>query len=189
MKSKLTAAILGGLCFLTFYSGIIRDGVKEKMYLRLAKQPQFDCVGQVFRNTEPAGSCVLIGDKFVLSAGHVFIEHDFRQDTLKMQGQTIITNVPYNDRVGDISTYFFSFNGKRYQGESLKVFPAYLDSITKGKCDIALIELKELVTNIQPASLCNSFTEFQFNVVGVGFGASGIANKPQTVKLRNKKIA
>ena len=180
---------LGALAFLTFFSGIIRDDVKEEKYIKLAQQKQFDCVGQVFKDTVPAGSCVLIGDRFVLSAAHVFTENDFRLDTIVSNGLTMIINKPINSRTGDITTYYFSFNGKRYQGKSLKLYPSYLDSLTKGNFDIAVIELKAIVKLVPPAAVSNSFDELHSNVVGVGFGASGIATQPQTVSLLNKKIA
>ena len=117
---KITILTFSVLAFLTFFSGIIRDDVKEEKYLKLAQQKQFDCVGQVFKDTVPAGSCVLVSDRFVLSAAHVFIENDFRLDTIVSNGMTMIINQPINPRTGDITTYFFSFNGKRYQGKSLK---------------------------------------------------------------------
>jgi hypothetical protein len=186
---KFPTLTLSVLAFLTFFSGIIRDDVKEEKYLKLARQKQFDCVGQVFKDTIPAGSCVLISDRFVLSAAHVFIENDYRSDTIVSNGMTMIINKPINPRTGDITTYFFSFNGKRYQGKSLKIYPSYLDSLSKGKCDIALIELKEVVKNISPAKISNSFDELHSNIVGVGFGASGIASQPQTLAFHNKKMA
>jgi hypothetical protein len=162
--------------------------VKEEEYLNLARQSQFNCVGQVFKGDKAVGSCVLIGDKFVLSAAHVFIEHDFRLDTLKMNGQTVIINRPYNARPGVISNYSFSFNGKLFQGVALNIYPVYLDS-AMNKCDIAVIELKEIVNDIVPASINNSFNELHSNVTGVGFGESGIASQPETVTAQNKKIA
>ena len=186
---KATILIFSALAFLTFFSGIIRDDVKEEKYLKLARQKQFDCVGQVFKDTVPAGSCVLIGDRFVLSAAHVFIQNDYRLDTIVNNGITMIINKPINSRTGDITTYFFSFNGKRYQGKSLEIYPTSPDSLTNGKCDIAVIELKEVVKFISPARISNSFNELHSNVVGVGFGSSGIASQPQTVAFYNKKIA
>ena len=186
---KITILTLSALAFLTFFSGIIRDDVKEEKYLKLAQQKQFDCVGQVFKDTVPAGSCVLISDRFVLSAAHCFIENDYRLDTIVINGRTIIVNKAINPRTADITTYFFSFKGKRYQGKSLKLYPISFDSLTKGNCDIAIIELKEVVKLISPAVVSNSFNELHSNVVGVGFGQSGFAGQPQKVALLNKKIA
>jgi hypothetical protein len=186
---KITILTLCALAFLTFFSGIIRDDVKEEKYLKLAQQKQFDCVGQVFKDTVPAGSCVLISDRFVLSAAHCFIENDYRLDTIVSNGMTMIVNKPINPRTCDITTYFFSFKGKRYQGKSLKLYPISFDSLTKGNCDIAIIELKEVVKLISPAVVSNSFNELHSNVVGVGFGESGFAGQPQTLALLNKKIA
>lgn len=186
---RLTILAASALAFLIFFSGIIRDDVKEEKYLKLARQKQFDCVGQVFRDTAAAGSCVLISDRFVLSAAHVFIETDYRLDTIVHNGRSIIVNKAINPRTADITTYFFSFKGKRYQGKSLKLYPISFDSITKGNCEIAIIELKEEVKLISPAVVSHSFNELHSNVVGVGFGESGFAGQPQKVALLNKKIA
>ena len=142
MKNKKTTILtFSAFAFLLFFSGIIRDDVKEEKYLKLAQQKQFDCVGQVFKDTVPAGSCVLISDRFVLSAAHVFIVNDHRLDTIMYNGLTMIINKPINSRTGDITTYFFSFKGKRYQGKSLKLYPISFDSLTKGNCDVALKKL------------------------------------------------
>jgi Trypsin len=186
---KLTTLTLSALALLIFFSGIRRDDVKEEKYLTLAQQKQFDCVGQIFKDTVPRGSCVLVGDRFVLSAAHCFIDYDYRWDTIVSNGMTIPINKPINPRTSDITTFFFSFKGKRYQGKSLKIYPMYLDSITKHICDIALIELNEVVKTIVPAKISKSFDELHSNVVGVGFGESGFAGQPQTLALLNKKIA
>ncbi|HYF03256.1 MAG TPA: trypsin-like serine protease, partial [Patescibacteria group bacterium] len=78
---------------------------------------------------------------------------------------------------------------KKYRGKSLKIFPTYGDSATAGTCDLAVVELADEVKGISPAVINTAFNELGANVVGVGFGASGIAGKPSTVKFRNKKIA
>lgn len=185
--NKPTTIFLTGLTFLTFFAGVIRDDVKEEEYLSLAKQPQFDCVGQVFKGAVAKASCVLIANKYVLSAAHVFIASDHRLDTLKISDQTIVVNQPINKHVDEISNYYFSFNGKKYQGSTLSIYPSYLDSFRT--CDIAVIELREIVGGIKCASLNNSFTELHSTVIGVGFGASGVANKPESVNSQSKKIA
>ena len=67
--------------------------------------------------------------------------------------------------------------------------PNYLDSLTKGSCDIALLELEQPLKNMTSAKLNTAFDELNSNVVGVGYGASGPADRPDLVGLHNKKIA
>jgi hypothetical protein len=106
-------AILCLLTFLTFFSGVIRHDVSEESYLQLARQKQFDCVGQIYKDTLPSASCVLIGDRFVLSAAHIFIESDTRKDTMNLNGQIIIVNARINLRIIDINKLFVLINGKK----------------------------------------------------------------------------
>jgi hypothetical protein len=71
----------------------------------------------------------------------------------------------------------------------LTLHPRYLDSLTKGSCDIALLELEQPVTNITPANLNKGFDELHSKVVGVGYGYTGTGDKHELVKTSNKKIA
>ncbi|MBK9541592.1 MAG: hypothetical protein IPO49_04665 [Bacteroidetes bacterium] len=97
---------------ISMLGGVIRDDVNINKYTTLANQSRFDCVGEIIRDNEVVGSCVLIGEKYVVSTAHVFIEHDFKSDTMQISGQTIIAIVPYNDHVGNIYNYTFRFKGK-----------------------------------------------------------------------------
>jgi hypothetical protein len=180
---------LTALAFLTFFSGIIRHDVDEKEYLKFAAEKQFDCVGQIFKDTSSGGSCVLISDRFALSAAHVFIDTDTRTDTTEINGQIITVFTPYNERVTDVNKLTLVFNGQKVKAKRIFIHPDYLDSLTKGSCDIALIELEQPLKGISPAKLNDAFDELNSNVVGVGFGASGSADRPDLVDLLNKKIA
>lgn len=190
MKYKsLRVVTLSALALLTFFSGIIRHDVDESEYLALAAEKQFDCVGRIFIDTSTSGSCVLISNHFILSAAHIFIDSDTRHDTLEIDGHTIITNTPYNERVTDINKLTLVFNGQKVKAKRLIVHPNYLDSLTKGSCDIVLIELDQPLKSISPVKLNTVFDELKSNVAGVGYGASGSANRPDLVGLLNKKIA
>lgn len=171
-------------------AGIYRDDVPVEKYKALAGQKQFDCVGTIFnQHTDAKGSCVLIGDRYVLSAAHVFIESDTKEDTLRVDGKlwTVYANV--NERVADVTKYSFRFNRRQYEGKSMKIFPAYRDSATRGKCDIVLIELAEPVPGVTPALLNTRFDELNDEVIGVGYGASGLAGTPEDVGIYMEKIA
>ncbi len=182
---------LAFLVFLAFVSGIIRHDVPERKYLQLGKQKQFACVGQISGGS--GGSCVLVSEKYVLSAAHCFIETDTRADTLDtlIDGKKaqMVFYVPVNPRVTDFSKVYATFNGRSIKAKRGIIHPAYLDSLTKGSCDIALIELEQPVRSIGPAKLSSTFDELHSDVTGVGYGASGRADKPESVKLEHKKIA
>lgn len=186
-RIKILAVSL--IAFLTFFSGIIRHDIDEKEYLRLATKKQFDCVGQVLKDTLSSGSCVLISDRFVLSAAHVFIDSDTRSDTINFNGQTVVTYMPYNHRVTDVKELSVVFKGQKRKIKNLWLHPFYLDSLTKGSCDIALLELESSLDNITPTNINTEFNEQNSNVVGVGYGASGPADRPDLVSNYDKKIA
>jgi secreted trypsin-like serine protease len=179
------------LTFSTSVAGIIRHDVPEKKYLELGKQKQFACVGQISGGS--GGSCVLVSERYVLSAAHCFIDTDKRADTLDtvIDGKKaqMVLYVPGNPRVTDFSKVYATFNGRRFRAKRGTIHPAYLDSLTKGSCDIALLELEQPVTSIGPAKMSSTFDELHSDVTGVGYGASGRADKPESVKLEHKKIA
>ena len=186
---RVKVLTLSVLAFLTFFSGIIRHDVDEEKYLTLAAEKQFDCVGQVFQDTSAIGSCVLISDRFALSAAHVFIDSDTRYDTVEISGLTMVIDVGINDRLTDVAKLYLEFKGQKVEVKRLLLHPNYLDSLTTGSCDIAIIELEEPLNSISPAKLNTAFDELNSNVVGVGYGASGPANRPDLANVYHKKIA
>ena len=181
--------ILSALAFLTFFAGIIRHDVDEKKYLALAAEKQFDCVGQIFKDTLTNASCVLISERFVLSAAHLFIEGDTRPDTIEFDGQKVVVYHSINERVIDPSKLSVLLNGHKSSVKNLILHPNYFDSLTKGSCDIALLELAQPLTGVLPAKVNAKYDELNSIVVGVGYGASGPANRPDLVDIHNKKIA
>lgn len=183
--------VLAFIALLSLTSGIMRHDVPEKAYRALAAAAQFDPVGIIYMDADTAGrgTGTLIGDRFVLSAAHVFMEHDYRQDTFMQDGKQIILFNPYNERVAAPEHVTFIIKGQRFQAKRIVLHPAYLDSATKGDCDVALIELEKACKEVKPARMNTAFDELGAAVVGVGFGASGIASDPETVALRNRKIA
>jgi secreted trypsin-like serine protease len=187
--NKLLVLVCGLLAFGTLTSGIIRHRVSETKYLKLAQQQKFDCVGQIYSDTTARGSCVLISDRYVLSAAHVFLENDTRLDTIRMSGQMIVAYTPINVRESNVTTLSVVLRGKSYRVRRLLLHPAYRDSLTKGTCDVALLELEQPVTSIIPASPNTLFDELRSEVVGVGYGASGPADRPDLIGFLNKKIA
>lgn len=202
--SVLTAVLL--VTSVAVFAGVYRHDVAAKKYQALARQKQFDCVGRVMTGREKHnGTCVLISNRYALTAAHLFIESDVRNDTmylakdgrrtdtLEKGGSTLISYMPINNRVGDAKNYSVLINGKYYQARRVIIYPAYLDSMNAktGNVygDLALIELSEPVEGIVPAVVNSASNELGTTITGVGYGASGPADKPGLVEAHNEKIA
>lgn len=207
MKKLLLALLLSGTGT-TLLAGIYRHDVPRKSYTDLAYQLQFDCAGMVLSPVKEdedltglmligpkshrmiqQGSCVLISERHVLSAAHVFVRYDIRQDTIVQNGRQMIVNMPLRPRAGNAADYYFRFKGRDYKATDIRIFPGYLDTASEAKFDLALITLAEPVKDIVPVPLGMLTDELHARVVGVGFGASGVADKPETVTAKGEKIA
>jgi secreted trypsin-like serine protease len=186
-KVILSTLILSS--FFTFFSGIIRHDVDEEKYTQLASQKQFDGVGQLFKEKTFNGSCVLISERFVLTAAHVLIDYETKMETVEMNGKKIKINKPIREGVTDVSKLYILINGEKVKAKRIIIHSNYLDSLTKGSCDLALIELAEPLTKVYPISLNTSFDELMSVVIGAGYGVTGIADQPESVKRKYKKIA
>lgn len=175
----------------TIKAGVYRHDIDAQKYKDMAAQKQFDCAGVVIHSSQNSigGSCVLVGDRYVLSAAHVFIKNEFRRDTVYNNGKRTIYFIPVSEKVDEVSEYTFRFNRQQRYGKSITIFPAYLDSATKGYCDLALIELDEPVKDIEPAKLNSVYDELGIEAIGVGWGASGKANEPENVGIWFEEIA
>lgn len=203
----LSAIILLALCG-NAAAGIYRHDVPKKTYTALAAKPQFDCVGMVAsfdeekmkqtgamvirqdgKKIQHEGSCVLIGDRYVLSAAHVFMDEDYRNDTIMHNGHQMIVHNLVRSRIGTPASYYFRFGSKYYQGSAIAIFPGYMDPESKEKFDLAVITLTEPVKDIIPATLSTATDELHTRAVGVGYGASGIASKPEDITVAGEKIA
>lgn len=151
---KIRIVFLTAIYFL-FFCGIYRHDVEKEEYLALAHQPAFDCVGRVLLNGHPQGSCVLIGERYVLSAAHVF--------------KSIIKNgnTTYDENSSNAFTVFFGEN--EYRLKKLVIHPAYDIAKTKHG-DIALLELTREVTDAIPAFLNSDTTELRSIITCVGYG-------------------
>ncbi|MDZ7776351.1 MAG: trypsin-like serine protease [Bacteroidales bacterium] len=187
MKNK-TALIYLIILGLISFSGIIRHDVSEKEYIKLADQSQFNCSGRIIQISDSSGgSGVLISPKHVLTAAHILINSDEKTDTVVNDGKKVVSYHHTNERTASAVDFKVKFGKNEYQGKAIYLHPDYLSS--ESKFDIAIIELAEEVAHIKPIKRNHNLDELHSKIVGVGFGASGIANKPQTVKLLSKKIA
>lgn len=188
--SRTSTLIIGLFIFQLYFSGIIRHDKKEEDYINLAKQKQFDCVGQVVKNNKESGSCVLISNKYILTAAHILIEYDFEQEIVETNGQKMIFFNPKNPRPIESKNVQVLFMGKKYSVKTIYINPNYLD-ITKGNInDIAILELDSFINTIQLPILNNNLNELNSKVIGVGFGVFGVATNPKAMSLTTtKKIA
>lgn len=174
---KLKFVSVAVLCIISFvcFSGVIRHDVSEKKYIELANQKQFECIGQCFINEKFHCSFILIDHRYVLSAAHCFVKRN--EHTLLYE-------------TDDPCKYTFRCKGQEIHAKRILIYPKYLDASTNGSCDIALVELEEPFNKVEVAKVNTEFDELNSEVVGVGFGAFGIANKPETVQaIPDKKIA
>lgn len=176
-------------------AGVYRHDVPVKLYKIFAAQEQFNCAGEVFLEPmnigTPSGSCVLIGNKYVLTAAHIFLKSDTEIDTQYIvNGQKITTYKQVNIRFGDAKEYSFRFKRKMYKGKEIIIHPAYHDKKSRGPwCDLAIIKLEDEVRDVLPAVLNTTFDELYRRVTGVGFGSSGKADTPEEVGVFMEKIA
>ena len=171
--------------FIATFAGIIRDDVPLEKSFALAAQPQFQCVGKIYSDTTFRGSCVLIGNKFVLTAAHIFVEDSgTRPEIVTLRDSTKVTLFnPIDQRLGNADKYKVRFGENFYQCKSLSVYPVYSDSLAKGHCDLAIVELSEQVPHVIPATMTFEANELHSLVVGVGFGYVGHAGTPSSVHL------
>jgi hypothetical protein len=188
IKSNLTCVFLMTL-FILCTSGIYRPDVPLSAYLELAKQKQFDCVAQLYIDSQAHGSCVLIGDRFVLTAAHVLFKSESVADTVEMNGHTVVVFTPSNIRVVDSSKINIRINGRRIKVKRFVIHPQYLKKMGEGNCDLALIELTSSIDSVQTALLYKGKNELSSDVVGVGFGVSGKADRPDSIFPLGLKIA
>lgn len=188
MKRRFVTPLTAVL-FLAFFSGIFRHDRQERQHVRLGQQRAFACVRPVLVNNVPTASAVLIADRYALSAAHVLIESDTRPDTLQIQGKPVILYTAMNERVVNVDQVAIVHQGKSIKAKRILLHPSYLDSLTKGSCDLALIELAEPVQNIAFPRLNKTFDEVNSRVVGVGYGVSGRADRPERVQKKNSKLA
>lgn len=181
---KLTIACTA--CFLFFFAGVVREDVGLEKYAALARQKQFNCVGQVFNAAGSQGSAVLISKRHVLSAAHIFMNYITRTDTVLLGGQKTAVNLPVGAKPVDIKTYLISFDDKVYRCKSITVHPDY--NWQKREYDLVVIELEKEVTGVAPAMMNTALDEPGSVITGIGFGASGYANDMESVIRANRKL-
>jgi len=178
---------------------IYRHDKDSTDYLKLAQEEQFKCVGHNFRiikknNTDSLlgkASCVLISDRYILSACHLFTDVITKDTTAYINDTTkIYYNILVSENQAPCNEYRFQFENKLYEPDTIIFHPGYFGANPKGKSknyDICLIKLKEPVSNIKIPQLNNKYDEVGKKAVGVGWGHYGGAYD-DSLKL-GKKLA
>jgi len=175
---------------ITLTSGIYRHDRPIERHLALANQERFNCVGQVLNLTDnkwkSGGSFVLIDSVTILSAAHCFIGEIKKDTIVNYQGQKYKTYVVKGRHKREPSEFRFMLMNTILMATSIIFHPNYLKN---GTCDIALIKLEKPLFGIDMVSINNLPNEIKDTVIGVGFGASGPANKIELVSTYQIKMA
>lgn len=189
MKNRLKL-VAGLTAVILLSSGTYRHDKPIENYLALAKQPQFDCVGEVLRlengNYGSAGSCVLIDSLHILSAAHCFEGADYKDTVVRIGGQDLRTKVATRKYARSVTEFAFLVNNRVLMARRLVLHPLFLQN---SSCDIALIELDKPLRNVKPLMLNNEFNEKGDTATGVGYGMSGPANRPDLTAHYRVKLA
>jgi hypothetical protein len=200
---KMLIIILCVCCSLQANSIIFPKDAEISKYLKLANQRQFQCVGRVKKQSAandssfakkigisdsliPNGTCILISDRYVLSAAHIFTQEITKDTVVRLSNnQKIKTYISLGEYQKPTALYRFVFGDKVYEADTILFHPNYMSQNPQGQWknyDICLIKLKKPVQGIQVPKLYMGSDEVGKKATGVGWGYYGDAT------LRNQKI-
>lgn len=187
---KSTTFLLLLICLLSTESSSIvyRHDVPLEKYKELARNEAYDCVGMVLKDDKKslAGSCVLIGDRYVLSAAHVFMVKQSEEHSTTGNKTTI-----FADRyLGYAKDYYFKFGDEVYQGVLRQTHPEYgaMPHIYS-EFDLIIFKLDRVVSNVHPAVLYNATDELGKVITGVGYGSLRRSDELSGAPVLGVKVA
>ena len=130
-------------------NGMIRHDVDIERYRELGRRPEFSCVGRYSStvDSDDYAAGVLIADRWVLSASHF---------------------------LGDTSIWMFG--DRYYQSKRTVIHPGIEPHSSERQWtgwDLALIELTEPVSNVNPASRYFGTSEVSSIITKIGYGYIG----------------
>lgn len=202
IKNSFYLTLIGILNF----CGIGRDDVPLSKYFDFAKDPVFDCIGELYYKNKFLLSCVLIDQKFILTAGHAFyLESGPRHiDSLydPESQKWFFGNIPDKMVVGDVKDFTVKFSKKIYQLKTIIIHDRGKRGMTEfirdsfGRhptedynFDIAIAELESKVEKIIPAVLNDQNDELGKRAIMAGYGEverSNEYNSENTLHKRRK---
>ncbi|MFZ4799270.1 MAG: hypothetical protein ACOYMA_17355 [Bacteroidia bacterium] len=185
MKSTIGKFIIILGSIILFSSGIGRDDVPLSKYFHFAKNPVFDCVGEIYFKNEFSASCVLIGKKHIISAAHNFY---FESDSLVFDSiydqklkKWFYGKHPFTSELASSKLFSIKIAGKSYKVRKINIYSEYFDAkiirdefgphVTEGFYkDIAIAALETEVLNVKPAIIFEGNNELGKRAIISGFG-------------------
>ena len=173
------------------YSGVFRHDRNINKYIQLAQRKAYQCVGRILQCQDGqlvgAGSCVLIGGKYILTARHMFFEDVEKETTFIDQGHTIQTYIEVGERRVHTDSLRVEYGSNTYTMTKVWMYGEGTDSLEQD-ADLALVELDRTVVNVTPATLNAHRDELHATVTLVGNGVSGPANQPELISRTGRSL-
>lgn len=167
----LTASLL----FITLTSGVYRHDKPLEEYMAYATQPQFDCVGHMYRQIDgswhASGSCVLIDSIHIITAAHCMVDYLKKDTIVYMNGLKINTWISQGKIALPPTDFWILVNNQYVKPKRILLYPSYLGHKDADIDDIALIELEQPVKGAQNIILNSTPDELGDTVMIVGYGA------------------
>lgn len=172
----------------TIFAGIYRSDIDVNELIELANQEKFDCVGEIKSyNQIFGGSCVAVSENIVITNGHLLTEVKTEPDTMEFNGQRVIVYQPVSERWVTPSEVSVELVGKTYSVKQIIIHPDYLDTNSR-EIDLAIIITNEKIEGVSFPKFYNAELQLGKEVIGVGYGASGVGNDPASVSSKGEKI-
>ena len=178
--------------FTQSYAIVFRHDKDVSAYMNLAKQTEFDFVGELikidkgdihFKNSiisskildtmSNNGTCELINKNWVITAAHLLTEEIKKDTSFIFEGHTYNSYVVLGEYIDNNNRYYVRLKNKIYEIDTIIINSKYLntpDYPTRRSYDVALLRLKEPIQEIKPVKLYNQENEVGKVGYCVGWG-------------------